>query len=761
MEINLKKLGEQAIESTTGSKKMRLSENATSMVFQLFTKNVYSNPIGTVVREITSNCFDSHVEAKVNSPVIIRKSFDKTTNTHYISFIDFGVGMSPDRIENIYGVYFESTKRVDNTQIGGFGIGGKTPLAYKRSTGFSEGEYDNSFYVITNFDGIRYYYCIYEGQESPVISLLHQEVTTERNGTEVKVPVLEKDLNTFAKEMVKQLYYFENVIFEGFEGVANESTLTNEYQIVRGKNFLFRGNEYNTYMHVCLGRVAYPLNFDVLGLSQYDLEFPIAIRLEVGEIGVTVSRESLDYSEKTIKILKKKIEAIKTELSEMLTKQYDNIVSLEDYFKVKNKFGHVYFPNGKSINVGKIITMKDVDFSNFKYSFLKMPTDMQLFRFFFDCKLHGKKLGKRRRRWSDDDDSTEGFKGSYDAIVERKTPLYYVEGKYERKLIKQAYLKHQHTRYYMISKRNLADKMLFGTVSDLFKVVDDIVDANGKPTAHTLSLMKLQDEFFEIIINYATDYDMVIVPDQFVEDRKKAKLSSEIRNSTIPVRIVSGGKYRIKLDELFKLNIRIFYGTQNEENLLKSACSMYKILFGNDNVVTYYDEYRNKFEFGKVGVLFIQVAQNNVQYMSYCKKATHISEFKKVMLKRKEKDVLEYFQVQNFIDKYNQLDKIYRSTAFKNLSPDWADKIEKVGKYVNKVNTKGNDWSRNRSYIGNYFNLSNIKTTNVQDQYIKTIEEGLVMQELNKEVMQYIDVPYDLSNAPAIYWEILRKVMVF
>ena len=181
MQINLKELSTQAIESTTGTKKMRLSENAQSMVFQLFTKNVYSNPIGTVVREITSNCFDSHIEANtMKSPVVIKRFIDKQTNTQYISFIDYGVGMSPDRIDNIYGIYFESTKRVDNTQIGGFGIGGKSPLAYKRSTGQGEGEYDNSFYVITNFDGIKYCYLIFEGADTPVISLLHQAGLSRR-----------------------------------------------------------------------------------------------------------------------------------------------------------------------------------------------------------------------------------------------------------------------------------------------------------------------------------------------------------------------------------------------------------------------------------------------------------------------------------------------------------------------------------------------------------------------------------------------------
>ena len=106
-----------------------MSQDSSSVVFRMFTDTIYSNRVGTVVREITSNCFDSHIEAGVNTPVVIRKTHDTTDDTHYVSFIDFGVGMSPDRVENIYGVYFESTKRDNNDEIGGFGIGGKTPLA--------------------------------------------------------------------------------------------------------------------------------------------------------------------------------------------------------------------------------------------------------------------------------------------------------------------------------------------------------------------------------------------------------------------------------------------------------------------------------------------------------------------------------------------------------------------------------------------------------------------------------------------------------
>ena len=767
MEINLKKLSDQAIESTTGSKNMRLSENATSMVFQLFTKNVYSNPIGTVVREITSNCFDSHTEAHITAPVVIRKSFDNQTNTTSISFIDFGVGMSPDRVENIYGVYFESTKRVDNTQIGGFGIGGKTPLAYKRSTGAGEGEYDNSFYVITVFDKVNYYYCIYEGPESPVISLLHSEPTTEGNGTEVRIPVLPKDLPSFKKEMIRQLYYFENIVFEGFEDETSTDTiLNNKYQIVRGKSFLFRGTEYSNYVHVCLGRVAYPLDYSVLGLSADDYQLPVAIRLEVGEIGVTVSRETLDYSESTIKKLKKKLEEIKAELTQMLIKQYDNIVTLEDYFKVKNTFGHVYMPNGEHFNVGEVIKQKDIDFTNFKYSFTKMPTDKQLFKFFFDVKLYGKKP-HRSKSWRYNHDSDEVFEGSYEAIT-KQNALYYFEDEFQRKIIKQAYLKDLHTTYYMLSKKNIARSASMGIVADLFNVHDSImIDNNGslEPTTYCQSLLDMQEEFFQIVRDNCTDYNDVDVPQSFIEERKIEKLSQEIRNTTIPIRFFTqyhGSRDRVKLDDLFKANYAIFYGSTDDEIYLKSAKDMYTLLY-SDNIISGYNNYYKNFDGGngKSGIMFIQIAAGNVKYMKYCKKAMHISEFKHKMLHRKHDEVLNYFQTYNFLEIYNGLDLLYKSNEFKNVCPKWGNKIKKLNSFMGGLPAMKKNWGHNKYELNRYFPIDKLTHTKEQLVFLKTIEDLKEMQELNNDVLNYISAPYDFSTAKEAYWNILKKVMVY
>lgn len=777
MKINLKKLGEQAIETTTDQTKMRLSEDASSMVFQLFTKNVYSNPIGTVVREITSNCFDSHVEAGVDSPVVIRKHKDGQTGTHYVSFIDYGVGMSPDRVKNVYGVYFESTKRVNNEQIGGFGIGGKTPLAYKRSTGQGEGEYDNSFYVITNYDGTKYYYCIYEGAESPVISELHKEPTTDRNGTEIQVPVLEKDLEKFQKEMTRQLYYFENIIFEGFEyeHAYNKDEdgnpvivhpLENDYQIIRGKSFLFRGDKYSSSMHVCLGRVAYPIDYDVLGLSSSDYYLPIALKLEVGDVNVTVSRESIDYSEQTIKMLKKKLEEAKEEITALISKQYKNIKTLEQYFTVKTDFGKLEFPNGASLYVGNLIKQKDVDFSNFKYQFMKMPNDKQLFRFFFETSMYGKK--PRRSRYSS---NSSEFEGGYESIRD-KSNLVYVEDEFNRKIVKQAYLKDQYETYYIIKRRDVTSNWVRSEIADLFNVhIDNVRDDKGELVAFIQSLQEMQEEYMELVRKHTESYDELEVPADFIASRKRgAGISPELRKQSIPVKFVGGySKDRVKLSVLFDYNMPIFYGTADDEYTLRNAQQMYSLLFDNQGIVSHCD-YQGVLQTGrgynndkksKSSIAFIQLAQANVKYMGHCKKAYHVSEFSWRMLYRKEAVVREYFQTHALVEKYNEIQKFYKDGFIHKVSPKWGMKMDSIKLFIDAIPERAKDDSirYQKLTLTKYFNLDDIKQTPEQQRNLKKIESLLELQEKNRSTLEFFNLPYRVETLTDEQITILQVAM--
>lgn len=770
MKINLKELSTQAVESTTTERKMRMSENAQSMVFQLFTKNVYSNPIGTIVREITSNCFDSHVEAGVKSPVIIRKTFDNETKTHYISFIDFGVGMSEERVYDIYGVYFESTKRVDNTQIGGFGIGGKTPLAYKRSNGQGEGEYDNTFFVITNYNGTKYYYCIYEGADTPIISPLYSEPTKEGNGTEIRIPVLESDIEKFATEMVRQLYYFEDIIFEGFDKVYRVGeTLSNEYQIIRGKTFLYRGTNYSSNVHICLGRVAYPIDYNVLGLSSSDYLLPVAIRLEVGDINVTVSRESIDYGEGTIKLLKQKLGEVKEEILQLIVKQYENIVTLEDYFKMKTDFGRYYFSNGTSISVGNMIKEKEIDFTNFKYSFMKMPNDKQLFKLFFSYKSFGKKP-KRNRHSSNNDE----FAGGYKELLSSNN-LYHVEDEFKRKVIKQAYLKAEHELYHIIQRKDLCKNYVRAEIMDMFNVhLDSLVDDNGKPVQFVQTLIDMQDEYFGIVQEHTTSYDDLEVPEDFIIARKRRNMiTPDMRKITIPVTFFS--KYsttpeRVKLDDLFKFNMPIFYGNNDDEWKIKAASKVYRELFDENTVVYNYYQYDNKNQFRrqnmsdyKGGIMFIRIANANFKYMKFCKNANHIDTVNYKLLYRKADIVNEYFKTYKILLKYQNIDDFYKDDEFSKVDEDWGKTItkikESIGKIEGQLNCSGLEYFK--STLQMFYKINEDSSIDKKyERLLKQIEDVQMLEEVNRDIIRFINTPSRLKHADEKLYPVLKKVMV-
>lgn len=763
MKYDISTYSDAEVQSTTIEKDITLSKDSQSIIFQMFSKNIYSNPIGSVVREITSNCFDSHVEAGVKDmPVVIRKSFDDETETHYISFIDFGVGMSPQRIDDVFSVMFSSTKRDSNDQIGAFGLGSKTPLAYKRRTGLGEGEYDNSYFITTQYDGQKYVYQVYEGNSCPKITLLHQEVTNQGNGTEIRIPISEKDIRTFEREMLKQLYYFENIVFEGFDG---SDYVTNDYKIVRGKSFYFRGDSYLNNIHVCLGRVAYPIDYNSLGLSANSYSVPVAIKLNVGDINVTVSRESLDYSEKTIKLLKDKLEEVKAELIGMVSKQYANITTLEDYFLAKHKFGYLKMSNGGNIHMANLISIKDIDFSNFKYNHLKIPNDKQLFNLFFSSKVYGKKPSKSVWRRTEE----QRFDGGYDSIVE-KTNVYYINRELERKIIKQKYLATIHNTYFIIRPANLFDWQKKEDLMAMFnlKIGTQLFDDNGHPVGIMLDFLDLREDFFGIVQKYRKDYHALEVPEDFKVVRKNNVPTSDILNTEISVKVMGQyGKSKISVKKLVDFNNIIFYGTQEDEQIVYDAYRIYSNLF-DGGVVNSYCQYDKTFEFNsnnnkKSGIMFIMVAKNNTKYFDYCKKAYSINDFYWKMLHRKKDMIMSYFNDGEVLEKYNRLDGIYKNSKFRLVSEDWGKHIVELNAEIEKfkANTNTSIGSLKR-YLTMYFDLTNVQPTDNGKKLLKKIEDLETLERVNDRILNYIKVDWIgnyLNTQPELV-EILKKVMI-
>ena len=769
MEIKLDELNNQKIRNTGGKTiKMGMSDKAHGMLFNMFTETIYQNPIGSIVREITSNCFDSHIEAKKensSNPVIIKRSYDKVANVHYISFIDKGIGMSPERVEKIYSQYFESTKRENNDEIGGFGIGGKTPLAYKRISFNENGESieDSSFFVITRYNGVEYQYSIFKGQHSPEINLLFETSTKEENGTEIRIPVLEKDWSKFEQEIERQLYYFENIVYVGFDNKD-----FNDYKIYKGQNFLYRGERYSRYIHVCLGKVAYVLSFNDLGLESYDYNIPVALKFNIGEIPVTPNREALRYTPESIQIIKDKLELVKEELINKLSVQYNNVRTIEDYYAAKEDFGYVTFKDQNKLNIKEWIDKKKVDFTNFKYNELpSIPSTSNILKYFYNIHEYGKARGWNRSV----------------KFLEVNNWLYQCKGEFDRKVIKQSYLNHLHDKNFVIMKpytfKYITEtekhwnglKLTFGIEKDLnagsWNQPTNIVVQLEEKKAKSL-IRALFNDIHAWVTKNVQSYDDLDVPQDFIDARKQERLSKEIMETTIPVN--SAGSYsskgRIKIADIVGYQGKIFWGVTDEEQRVADGRALYVSMFGSDHVDSVYSYYK-RFNKGR-GILFITVAKNNAKYMKMCPNAYHIDMLYPLMLRRKMVNPIDILAANDYLDKIDELDSIYRNETFDSINKvvkEYWDAI-KAEKEELKPYRKYDDANLNHDLITKYVDLNKMKGKLV----IKTerkLNYLFEVEDKNKKMLEWVNLPYyaDEANFTENRYsglvEMLKKVMVF
>lgn len=281
----------------------------------------YSDAIGSLIRETASNALDSHRKSNVSEPIIV--GLKNVNGNLEFSVEDFGEGIDDVIVENVIKKYGKSTKRNDAKALGAFGLGFKSPLAY-----------GPSFYFTGRKNGVERKWMMYEAEdEQNKIDLLYEKATTERNGVKIIVPVKYSDRNSFLSKIEEQLCYFEDVYFDC------ENLIKNDFSIIRHENFQWSPICSNSYLHICLDNVYYPIDWSKLGISA--LNIPIGLKFSLSDgIFPLPNRETLKYTEEAKKIILDKI----TKIADYFIEKYnekvvdtDDIDFVFDYMSSSNR----------------------------------------------------------------------------------------------------------------------------------------------------------------------------------------------------------------------------------------------------------------------------------------------------------------------------------------------------------------------------------------------------------------------------------------
>lgn len=293
---------------------------ANAKMFRILSDNMYQDKIGSIVREISCNALDSHTMAgNTETPFLIHMpdQFEP-----WFTVRDYGVGMSPDMVRNVFCSYGESTKDQSNDSIGAFGLGAKTPFAYT-----------DQFNIVSIFDGTMYSYsAFYNSDGLPEIVLMAETPTTEHNGVEIKLGVKPSDFRRFDEAVRNQLRFFPvKPTVTNSDGDAEFNWHSTPKYLFESESVkIYQSSGYGTRAFIIQGPVGYPLDVNqvVQVLSPEEAAFlrtlvdtGVNFQFKIGEIGVTASREGVEYNPPTLASIKARIIAAHKEVKDWVESQ--------------------------------------------------------------------------------------------------------------------------------------------------------------------------------------------------------------------------------------------------------------------------------------------------------------------------------------------------------------------------------------------------------------------------------------------------------
>jgi len=302
-------------------------------ILKVLRGKMYANPIKAICREISSNSRDAHREVgKDDLPIEI--SLPNSLDPH-IRFKDYGPGISPDRMSNVFILYGNTTKDSDNVQTGGFGLGAKTPFAYA-----------DQFSIITTTEELvnekivhikRNYIAYIDPSEAGKMRCVSTTETNEPCGTEISIFVSEDDRKAFTDAAIEVTEFWD---------VKPKLSGKNPLPKYREKSkALLEGNGWNVPAQeesrregglAIVDGISYPIDSYSLNIpyeEQRMLNYGIRFYFGVGELTLSSNREQLQYDNNTTNKIKEKLQDVRIHAEKFVEKRLANCKTLREAYQ--------------------------------------------------------------------------------------------------------------------------------------------------------------------------------------------------------------------------------------------------------------------------------------------------------------------------------------------------------------------------------------------------------------------------------------------
>lgn len=322
-------------------------------IFNVLRNQLYSNKILAVIREYSCNAYDAQVEAGTSDQKFVVTC--PTLDDPSFKVRDFGNGLSPEGIAEVYAYYGESTKRNSNALIGQLGLGSKSGFAYG----------DN--FVIRSFhDGTLYTYNAFlDETKIGQILKMSEEPTSENNGVEIVIPVKVRDILSFKENIGTFFKYFANKPkIVNIEQEYLDNCWKTDDKVLHGEGWQFlksRNSWDKSPSMMIMGNVAYPLNGTSVDNLPAIYHTDFIVEFNIGELEVSASREALQFSTTTQNAIRKRFQLIKNEIDVKIREKITNAKSLfeakciyhsltaagGDFYRFQKQFANITWNNKK------------------------------------------------------------------------------------------------------------------------------------------------------------------------------------------------------------------------------------------------------------------------------------------------------------------------------------------------------------------------------------------------------------------------------